>query len=129
MSRPALTQNRQAVLDILLQHHEALSAYDILNTLHSADSKWKPATVYRALNFLIEENLIHRVESQQKFIYCDHDHTAHEKLFFICTECGQVSEEAIDTEAIELCKKLAKRKRFALETPYIELRGLCAQCA
>ena len=93
MSEKVLTKNRQAVLDVLNTHHEALSAYDILDTLHAQDSKWKPATVYRALNYLIETELIHRVESEQKFISCGHTHQSHEEYFLICDHCGHISEK------------------------------------
>jgi len=124
-----LTSNRKAVLDVLLETQKALSAYDILDTLHALDTKWKPATVYRALNYLIEHNLIHRIESEQKFIRCDHDHHADEKHFLICNECGNVQELTISGDLLAVFAKNAKANHFQLDSPYLEFRGKCADCA
>ena len=128
MTQPTLTKNRQAVLDALAAHPNALSAYSILDRLHAADTKWKPATVYRALNYLIDANLIHRIESEQKYICCAHDHSSHEKHFMICDQCGQVSEQTLSKTTLGLLSELAKQQDFSLRSPYLEFRGRCADC-
>ncbi len=123
-----LTQNRQAVLDVLSGSVSALSAYDILDRLHEKDSKWKPATVYRALNYLIESNRIHRIESQQKFICCDHSHHEEERQFLICDRCGKVQERHLAANERSYLQAMAKDSEFQLRAPYLEFRGLCKQC-
>lgn len=128
MPNKTLTDNRQAVLDVLSEQHEAMSAYDILDSLHASDRKWKPATVYRALNYLIESKLIHRIESEQKFICCGHTHKSHEQLFMICDTCGQVIEKALDEALLKQFFALAKENTFALDSPYLEFRGRCQNC-
>ncbi|TNC80342.1 MAG: transcriptional repressor [Oleiphilus sp.] len=128
MPEKTLTENRQAVLDVLSERHEAMSAYDILDSLHAGDRKWKPATVYRALNYLIESKLIHRIESEQKFICCGHSHKSHEQLFMICEICGQVAELSLEENLLAQFFTLAQAKQFALKSPYLEFRGLCDRC-
>jgi len=124
-----LTQNRQAVLNVLAKSVTALSAYDILDHLHRRDNKWKPATVYRALNYLIEANLVHRIESQQKFISCGHAHREEERHFLICDVCGSVEERLLRPSERSFFQTLAAESQFNLRAPYLEFRGTCHQCA
>ncbi len=106
-----------------------MSAYDILDKLHQSDNKWKPATVYRALNFLIEANLAHKIESEQKFISCGHQHREHDRHFLICEHCGSVEERMLSSEAKQLMVLLAEQSQFQLRDPYLEFRGNCKSCA
>jgi len=128
MIKPTLTKNRHEVFDLLKHNHSAMSAYDILDELHLRDPKWKPATVYRALNYLIEEKLIHRIESQQKYISCTHQHTKDEKHFLVCDQCHLVVEQNLNAKALALFENLAQTQGFQLRTPYLEFRGICRAC-
>jgi Fur family zinc uptake transcriptional regulator len=125
---PKLTHNRQAVLDILTSAPAAISAYDILKLLHAQDAKWKPATVYRALNYLIESDYVHRIESQQKFISCGHKHQQDGRHFLVCDQCGAVEEVVSSDKVFAFFRNLAASHQFQLQHPYLELRGTCLSC-
>ncbi|MDX1451334.1 MAG: transcriptional repressor [Oleiphilaceae bacterium] len=123
-----LTNNRQAVLGVLNQSPSAMSAYEILDALHQLDSKWKPATVYRALNFLIEEHYVHRIESEQKFISCSHHHQDNDRHFLICKQCGAVAEHVLPVSAKSFLATMAAELEFTLQNNYLESHGVCAAC-
>ena len=48
------TDLRKKIFTIILQNHQSCKAYDILAILQKEDSSAKPATIYRALDFLLE---------------------------------------------------------------------------
>ncbi len=123
-----LTSNRKAVLAILNASPTAMSAYEILDCLHRHDSKWKPATVYRALNYLIDGHYVHRIESEQKFISCTQTHDGSDRHFLICQQCGNVSEHLLDERAKYFLTALAEDLDFQLRSPYLESHGLCHNC-
>ena len=123
-----LTPIRRKVLELVWESHRAVKAYDLLDRIKPLETSAKPATVYRALDFLIEQGLIHRVESLNAFIGCNCSDHQHELLLLICNRCREVEERP----ALEVMNAVAKEiaeAGFHVHRKAIEIHGLCAQCA
>ncbi|KAA9002834.1 zinc uptake transcriptional repressor Zur [Affinibrenneria salicis] len=123
-----LTPQRLEVLRLMAQQPGAISAYDLLDLLRVSEPQAKPPTVYRALDFLLEQGFIHRVESNNSYVLCHHfEEPSHSSALFICDRCGQVTER--QTEGIEeTLQKLARQARFYLRHSVVEAHGLCEDC-
>lgn len=123
-----LTPQRQEVLRLMSQHHGAISAYDLLDLLRSSEPQAKPPTVYRALDFLLEQGFVHRVESTNSYVVCHHfEQPSHTSAMLICDRCGAVAEQ--QAEGVEnILKSLAMSTGFALANSVIEAHGLCEKC-
>jgi Fur family transcriptional regulator, zinc uptake regulator len=122
-----LTPIRRRVLEIVWRQHEPIGAYDILGQLTTGTRKAAPPTVYRALEFLIEAGLVHRIDSLNAFKGCDAPQHAHASNFLVCRSCHRVEE--INDRALE--KALAERMRtagFAAEGASLEIKGVCREC-
>src|SRR4029453_1823910 len=90
-----LTPIRRQVLEALLTSHQPLGAYELIDRLSVRGVRPAPITIYRALDFLREQALVHRIESRNPFIACVHNHeTADPVVFLICEKCGAVGEAA-----------------------------------
>lgn len=117
------------ILSILRKDHRPRSAYDLIDELRSSGAV-APATVYRALQRLMEHGYVHRLESLNAYLACSHsdchEHTS--SMFAICDDCGSV-EELTDSAITAPALKWAKKNSFALQSMTYELRGICAQCA
>ena len=87
-----LTPVRRRVLEILLEAHEALGAYDVLARLSAEGLGSKPPVAYRALGFLVDNGLAHRIEKLNAYVACTHPGEAHDAAFMICRSCGTVAE-------------------------------------
>ncbi|ALB56385.1 zinc uptake transcriptional repressor Zur [Cronobacter universalis] len=124
-----LTPQRLEVLRLMTIQPGAISAYDLLDLLRETEPQAKPPTVYRALDFLLEQGFVHKVESTNSYVLCHlFDNPAHTSAMFICDRCGVVKEEA--AEGVEdIMHALAARMGFALRHNVIEAHGLCAACA
>ncbi|MDX5628386.1 MULTISPECIES: zinc uptake transcriptional repressor Zur [unclassified Brenneria] len=123
-----LTTQRLEVLRLMAQQTGAISAYDLLDLLRISEPQAKPPTVYRALDFLLEQGFIHRVESTNSYVLCHHieDHS-HTSALFICDRCGLVTER--QTEGVEeTLRQLAQQAGFTLRHSIIEAHGLCKDC-
>jgi Fur family zinc uptake transcriptional regulator len=123
-----LTELRQAVLTLMLEADGPLTAYQLLDQLKEIRKGAVPPTIYRALDFLIENRLIHKVERLNAFIPCtDHDHDHHDVQFLICRQCGTVAE--IEDHAVaKALAKAAEKKGFHPSNAGVELDGICAAC-
>src|ERR1700758_2470441 len=122
-----LTPMRRQVLEALLTSHRPLGAYEIIDRL---EQKTRPApiTVYRALEFLRENGLVHRIESRNAFIACVHNHRASDLVvFLICERCGAVGE-ACSPEVASTLTSAARAAGFTPKSPVIELSGICTHC-
>ena len=104
-----------------------VKAYDLLERLKPDYPSAAPTTVYRALGFLLEQQLIHRLQSVNAFIGCRAAGEAHHGQFLICRHCGAVAELA-DTEPALQIGKQADELGFRVENETIEISGTCAQC-
>lgn len=124
-----LTELRRRVLELVWASHKPLGAYDILAVLSEEDGrKAAPPTVYRALDFLLENGLVHRIASLNAFIGCAHPEHAHEGQFLICRAC----HTAIELEQPAISEAIVAGARgvgFAVETQTVEIVGLCGACA
>ncbi len=87
------TPIRRQVLQALLSSHRPLGAYEVIDELAKSMPRPAPITVYRALDFLMENGLVHRIESRNAYLACAHDHDAAAMVaFLICERCGSVGE-------------------------------------
>lgn len=122
-----LTPIRRKVLEILLRERRSLKAYELLEEIRPVQAGAAPPTVYRALDFLVEEGLIHRLDAINAWTAClDAAGTPHD-LLVICTSCGAVAELSDPVLSLQLAQKVAEAG-FMLSTHETELRALCQQC-
>lgn len=121
-----LTPVRRRTLELLLESHAALGAYDLLARLKDEGLAAQPPAAYRALSFLTEHGLAHRVERLNAFVACIRPGAAHHPAFLICKSCHQVSE-ATGLGAGRLAEGVAAQG-FAVEDLVIEAEGICPAC-
>ncbi len=123
-----LTPMRRRVLEVLLEKHKPLGAYEIIEHAVTEGPRPAPITIYRALDFLREQGLVHRIESRNAFVACvrPHDH-GDMVVFLICERCGTVGEASSSAMADQL-RKAAGAAGFTPKTPVIEIGGICAHC-
>ena len=122
-----LTQQRRRVLEIVAGSHLAIGAYQILELLGRDGRLPAPISVYRALEFLVQQGLIHRVASRNAFVACSGPDESHTAQFLICEQCGQVSELRDHTVNDALLRSAAGRG-FAMTAAVVEVVGACANC-
>ncbi|WP_312474799.1 zinc uptake transcriptional repressor Zur [Stutzerimonas nitrititolerans] len=123
-----LTALRKRVLELVWQSHKPLGAYDILAVLSEQDGRRAaPPTVYRALDFLLENGLVHRIASLNAFIGCSHPEHPHQGQFLICRSCHTAIEleNAAVSDAIAAA---AASVDFQAEAQTVEVVGICAPC-
>lgn len=122
-----LTPVRRRVLEILLEAHRAMGAYEVLDRLAAEGFGNQPPVAYRALEFLVEAGLAHRVQRLNAFAACMHPGEVHTPAFLICRDCGAVA----DVEAAPLLAVLdglAEGLGFGVERASFEALGLCPAC-
>jgi Fur family transcriptional regulator, zinc uptake regulator len=123
-----LTPPRRRVLEALLASHQPLGAYELIDKLATRGTRPAPITIYRALDFLREQGLAHRIESRNAFIACVHDHANGDPVvFLICEKCGAVGEAASAAVA-DTIRTASRAAGFSPKTPVIEISGICAHC-
>lgn len=123
-----LTPMRRQVLSILADSHKPLGAYEILELAAPDGPRPAPITIYRALDFLIEQGLVHRIESRNAFLACGQRHENGALVaFLICESCGAVGEAPAETIS-EAIATSAKGLGFCPKMSVIEVTGLCAHC-
>src|SRR4051794_20912371 len=122
------TPIRRQVLQALLSSHRPLGAYEVIDELAKSMPRPAPITVYRALEFLMENGLVHRIESRNAYLACAHDHDAAAMVaFLICDACGSVGE----IPAVPVAQSLnaaARATGFAPKLSVVEITGTCAYC-
>ena len=122
-----LTPLRRQVLELVWSSHRPIGAYDILDRMDTGARRAAPPTVYRALDFLIEQGLVHRIESMNAYVGCNHPGRSHSGQFLICRECGEVAE-LDDKQLRTLLREKAAGLGFELQSQTVELVGFCANC-
>jgi len=122
-----LTKIRNQVLEIIWASHNPIGAYDVLHQLQERGHKPAPPTAYRALDFLVSANLIHRIESLNAYIGCPSPNANHQCQFYICTECGHIAEVHNQNVTKALCEG-AEELGFVSHQPVIEVHGTCRDC-
>ncbi|MCE9649906.1 MAG: transcriptional repressor, partial [Parvibaculum sp.] len=88
----------------------------------------RPPTVYRALDFLMAEGLIHKIESLNAYLGCGEAGRPHESQFLICRDCG-TAEEIVDAGLDKALEAATRRARFEVERKVVEIAGICERCA
>ena len=122
------TDLRKRILIMIWQGHKAVKAYDLLDQLANEGGSAKPPTVYRALDFLMDEGLVHKIESLNAYIGCPHPEGDHVSQFLICDECETVDE--VTSDALnKAVTKASVDKSFSIKRQTLELHGICAACA
>lgn len=122
-----LTPVRARVLEILLESHKALGAYDILDRLKVEGMGGQPPVVYRALDFLVEHGFVHRLERLNAFTACSHAGRGHEPMFLICDDCMQVAETPL-AQLRDDIDQYAVGLGFLVNSRVVEVIGCCPSC-
>ncbi|GAN59183.1 transcriptional repressor [Acetobacter cibinongensis] len=140
-----MTPQRREILGLILSAQTPVGAYDLLERIKAPDRKPAPPTVYRALDFLLEQGLIHRIERLSAFVPCthllhdqqtpecthNHDHDSmclHTAQFLICRSCRSVTE-ITTPKVLESVRQACRDEGFVVKSTSIEIEGLCASCA
>ncbi|GGX78980.1 transcriptional repressor [Litchfieldella qijiaojingensis] len=121
------TPIRRRVLEMIAANQGGLKAYDLLDQLATEHASARPPTVYRALDFLIEQGLVHRIESLNAYVACPCPEHAHGFQLLICRHCGRVEELHLDDVNAQLTQR-ARDLGFRVERQTIELLGGCDSC-
>lgn len=122
-----LTALRRQVLRIILTSTRPQGAYAILDMLRADGRRGAPPTVYRALDFLLEQGLIHRLASRNAFVGCRQPHRHHNGQFLICRRCGHVDE--LNSRTVEhAIREQAAGRGFRIEVETVEILGRCRDC-
>jgi Fur family transcriptional regulator, zinc uptake regulator len=123
-----LTTIRRKVLEAMLASHRPLGAYELIDRLAETMARPAPITIYRALDFLMENGLVHRIESRNAFLACAHNHDAMSTVaFLICDRCGLVGEIPATPIATSI-NEAARNSGFAAKMSVVEITGTCAHC-
>lgn len=125
-----LTPIRETVLRTIWASHQPLGAYDIVDKMSlntQTGKRIQAPTVYRAIEFLLEQGLIHRIASLNAYIGCPFPGNNHNDFFLICRACGSTAEYS--TEQINtMISQTAERSGFKVESQMVEISGLCPEC-
>ena len=124
-----LTRLRQQILQLVWSNHKPVGAYAIMEQLeqNSKREHVAPPTVYRSLDFLLEQGLIHKVHSQNAYIACCSPIHKHGDVLFICNGCGVALE--VPNNSIQQAVNLsASQNRFMVQDQIFEIKGLCVDC-
>ncbi len=127
-----LTAKRKLVLQQLVETEKLLSAYELVELIRvKTDTKLPAMSVYRILDFLESINLVHKLESQNKYLACMHitcEHKHESPQFMICQNCFKVKELDMSQSIIEEISDSAKSADFQLINPTLEIKGVCQAC-
>lgn len=124
-----LTPIRRSVLSALFATHRPLGAYDLADTLaRDGRRRLAPITIYRALDFLMQEGLVHRLASRNAFVACPHGHAPQDLVaFLICEHCGGVDE--LSSNALSgAVASLLRNEVFEPNLQVLEISGRCGHC-
>ena len=122
-----LTPLRRRVLELVWRRHAPSGAYDLLEALRSDGRRADPPTVYRALDFLVGNGFVHRLESFNAYVGCGGPEREHNGQFLICDGCGRVAE--LEDPAISgIIREKARALGFRAGWQTVEVMGLCVEC-
>ena len=127
-SNSRFTALRKRVLELVWARHEPVKAYDLLYELQKEDQSAKPATIYRALDFLLNLGLVHKIHRYNAYVGCVDPNIQQPSFFLVCNNCNRVTENH-DAEYNKLIEAISKRHQFKLSETSFEIEGLCSHCA
>jgi len=116
------------VLELIWQSHKPVTAYSLIKSLRKEKENTEPQTVYRALEFLQENNLVHRIESLNAFIGCEGPEKEHRSQFMICSQCDQAMELRNSPEIEKAISSEAHKLGFSISSSTVEITGICPNC-
>ncbi len=123
-----LTELRRQILELLWESGRPTGAYELIAALRLQDSRpVGPPTVYRALEFLMSQGLVLKIESRNAYVPCAHPERRHDCLFFICNDCG-ASTELEDLRIEQLLAENAAILGYRVTRRVVEVEGTCASC-
>ena len=124
-----LTDMRRHVFEALVEKQQAMGAYDLIDALaNKGHKRLAPISVYRALDFLLDAGLAHKIESRNAFVACPHRHTASEVVvFMICEQCNRVQESTSNAVSKSMAT-VAQNMHFTPRGQVIEMLGRCSSC-
>ena len=122
-----LTPLRREVLELVAASAKPVKAYDLLDRLREEHGNAAPPTVYRALDFLLENGFIHKLESINAYVHCPHPAQSHQVPFLICDGCASAFE-VCDERVAELIAAQARALGFKPQDQTLEVHGLCSDC-
>lgn len=121
------TPVRRRALEILLEEHRAMGAYEVLDRLQAEGLGCQPPAAYRALGFLVDHGFAHRIERLNAFVACSHPGESHIPAFMICRKCNRVAETLM-LPPRRLIFEAADQAGFEVERVLVEVEGICATC-
>jgi Fur family transcriptional regulator, zinc uptake regulator len=123
-----LTLLRRLVLEAVASSHKPVGAYEIMDMLATDRRRPAPITVYRALDFLMKNGFVHRVESRNAYFACAHNHDSGAIVaFLMCSTCGSVGE-ATTADMGQLLAGVTRKAGFKPSVSVIEITGTCSHC-
>lgn len=120
------TEPRRRVYELLLQAGGPVKAYDLME-VYAEGRTAKPPTVYRALEFLEQVGVVHRIASLNAYVACHGEDPSHAPAFLICDCCGSTQE--FEPGRIRPADEAARAQGFKVRTVGLEVRGRCGRCA
>ncbi len=124
----SLTKNERLVWDTLMETHDPLKAYEILDKLKEKGVR-APMTVYRALDGLESKGVIHKLDGINAFVLCNHEAPHSVQTFLVCNTCSHVKEVELDAKIREDVLPVVEANNFHMETARLEIKGQCHLCA
>lgn len=121
------TELRRVVLELVYNADQPVGAYQLLDELRDKGRSAAPPTIYRALDFLLQQGLVHRLAITNTYLACAHPQRPHAALFLVCKRCGHTQEVHTDG-VIDAVKMRADEFGFSVEHASVEVSGLCSHC-
>lgn len=125
--RQRFTELRRMVLELICRGQRPLGAYALLDELREQGRSAAPPTVYRALDFLQQQGLVHRLATNNTYIACAHPQRSHEGVFLVCNGCG-CTQEIHNHNVLKMLQGCAGEFKFRVEHAAVEISGLCQRC-
>ena len=122
-----LTPLRRRILELILQQHNPIGAYELMDSLRGDGRRADPPTIYRTLDFLITNGLAHRIQSLNAYVGCQNPRNPHSAQFFICQNCSKTAELE-QNDINEVLERHARDFNFEVKDMILEVTGICSKC-
>ncbi len=122
-----ITALREQLIEILAKADHPCTAYQILSELKNVKKNAEPMTVYRVLDFLVKNNIVHKLEASRKYALCCHPSEKSCQIF-VCKKCGK-KQECHNTSIAKVLEQISEKSNFRLVSKDIEIYGLCQNCS